>query len=114
MMQWDDVRRLCLELPGVEESSSYGTPAMKVGGKGLVRFHQGGEDVVLFDVGFDERDLLMETRPEVFHITPHYKDWPSVLVRLAAAGPQDIRGLIERRWRAVAPKRLLKDLDGSG
>ena len=106
-MDWDDVRRLCLELPGVEESSSYGTPATFIAGKGLVRFHQGGEDIVLFDVGFDEREMLMQAAPAVFHITPHYKDWPSVLARLSAVTPDDIRGLIERRWRKVAPKKLL-------
>jgi len=112
-MDWDDVRRLCLELPGVEDSTSYGTPAMKVAGKGLVRFHQGGEDIVLFDVGFDEREMLMETAPEVFHITPHYKDWPSVLARLAAATPDDIRGLILQRWKSVAPKKLVKNFEAS-
>ncbi len=111
-MDWEDVRRLCSDLPGVEDASSYGTPALKVAGKGLVRFHQGGEDIVLFDVGFDEREMLMEASPEVFHITPHYKDWPSVLARLSTATPEHLRGLIERRWRKVAPKKLLAQRPG--
>jgi len=29
----DTVRKLALELPGVEESTAYGAPAFKVGGK---------------------------------------------------------------------------------
>ena len=33
------------------------------------------------DVSFDEREMLMEAEPETFHITAHYKDYPSVLAR---------------------------------
>jgi hypothetical protein len=33
---WETVRQLALALPGVEEGTSYGTPALKVRGKLLV------------------------------------------------------------------------------
>ena len=32
-MTYDDVRAIALELPGVEEGTSYGTAALKVRGK---------------------------------------------------------------------------------
>jgi hypothetical protein len=44
---WDTVRQLALALPGVEEGTSYGTPAFKVKGKLLARFHQDGESMVV-------------------------------------------------------------------
>ena len=59
----------------------------------------------------DERDMLLESDPALFHITDHYKDWPTVLLRLEKADAAIVRGLLERRWRTIAPKKLLKDLE---
>ncbi len=110
-MTWDDVRRIALALPLVEESTSYGTPSFKVKGKFLTRLRPEDDSLVLVDVPFDEREMLMEAAPEVFHITPHYKDYPSVLARLQTVDPGSVRNFLERRWRNVAPKRVVKAHD---
>jgi hypothetical protein len=110
-MTWDEVTALAKRLPQVEEASSYGTPGLKVRGKLLTRLRLEDDSLVLIGVGFDEREMLMEAAPEIFHTTPHYKDYPSVLARLAAVDPGTVFNLLERRWRAVAPKRLVKAYD---
>lgn len=110
-MTWEEVCALAFALPGVEDGISYGTPALKVRGKLLARFREDGETLVLFDVGFDEREALIDSRPDVFHFTDHYRDWPIVLARLPATAPDDVRGLIERSWRLRAPKRVVADWD---
>ena len=110
-MTWDEVRAIALSFPGVEETTSYGTPSFKVKGKFLTRLRLEDQSMVLLEVGFDEREMLMEAEPTVFHITPHYKDYPAVLARLDGVHPGSLRGLLERRWRAVAPKRVIKAFD---
>jgi hypothetical protein len=42
---WETVSKLALVLPGVEESTSYRTQAMKVGGKPLGRLKEHGETI---------------------------------------------------------------------
>ncbi len=111
-MTWEDVRAIALSLPGVEESTSYGTPSFKVNGKFLTRLRPEDDSLVLVDVPFDEREMLIAAEPATFHITPHYKDYPSVLARLATVHPGSLRNFLERRWRRVAPKRLVKTYDG--
>jgi hypothetical protein len=111
---WDDVVRLGLALPGVEVSTSYGTPALKVGGKLMARLWEDGQTLVLVRIGFDQRELLMEVEPEVFFLTPHYQDYPSVLARLPKAQPAALAGLLDQIWREVAPKRLVKAREASG
>jgi hypothetical protein len=37
---YDTVRRIALDLPQVEEGTSYGTPALKVKGKLIVRLRE--------------------------------------------------------------------------
>ena len=104
-MTFDDVRALALPWPDVEDSTSYRTPALKVRGKLLARLREDGETLVLPGVERDERDMVIEAAPDVFHVTPHYADWPSVLVRLPAADVTHVEPLLRRRWAALAPKR---------
>ena len=68
----ETLRRIAFSFPGVEEGTSYGTRALRVKGKFWLRLKEDGQSVV-FRVGFDERDLLMQTKPKVFYITDHYK-----------------------------------------
>jgi len=42
-MNWDDVAAMGLELPEVEVSTSYGTPALKVRKKLIARLQEDGE-----------------------------------------------------------------------
>jgi hypothetical protein len=96
--------------PGVEDSTSYGTAALKVRGKLLARLHQSGDCFVLRAELLD-REILMQSDPEVFFITDHYRDYPWVLVRLASLEPGALPELLERAWRLVAPIKLLMKYD---
>ncbi len=103
---WDTVRRLALALPGVEEGTSYGTPAFKVKGKLLARFHQDGESLVV-KIEYAAREVLMGAKPETFYITDHYRCWPWILVRIASVDLEDLRGLLEEAWRSSVPRALV-------
>ncbi len=101
------IRTICLAFPGVEEGSSYGTPAFKVRKKLLVRMKEDGVTLVLRTAGLDDKEFLMETRPEIFFETDHYKGWPAVLVRLAKISDAELKAQIETAWRREAGKKLL-------
>jgi hypothetical protein len=103
---FEAVRKVGLALPGVEDGTSYGTPALKVRGKLLVRLKEDGESFVL-RIDFDLRDILMHAAPETFYITDHYRDYPAMLVRLATLDPEELPNLLEQAWRGVAPKSLV-------
>src|SRR5436190_18115901 len=97
---FDTVREIAGSLTGAQESTSYGTPAFKVKGKLFVRFHQGGEALVV-SVDFDEREEMMRTSPEKFYITDHYLDYPWVLVRMSSVTVEELRDLLIGSWRRV-------------
>jgi len=78
-MTYEEVRRMALAWPGVEDGTSYGTPALKIKGKFFTRLKEDGDSLVIKDVDPDERDMLMEASPDIFYITDHYKGWPMVL-----------------------------------
>jgi hypothetical protein len=109
----DEVRAIALSFPGVEEATSYGTPSFRVKGKFMTRLRPEDDSLVLVDVPFDEREMLIEADPATFHFTAHYKDYPSVLARLDSIHPGSLRNFLERRWRNVAPKMLVKAFDAA-
>ena len=106
------VRQLALALPGVEEGKSYGTPAFRVGGKILARFHQDEESLVL-KVEYAAREVLTGSQPDAFYITDHYRCWPLMLVRLKNVELNLLRELIEEAWRSLASKRAIVAFDAT-
>lgn len=104
----ETMRQICLEFPGVEEGRSYGRPSFLVNKKFFTRLRREDASVVLLEVGFDEREMLIEAEPETFHFTAHYKDYPAVLARITSLDPAQFKGFLERRWRKIAPKALVK------
>ena len=110
-MTRDEVHALIMAMPGVEEGASYGEPSYKVKGKFLTRLRSEDDSLVLMDIHFDEREMLMEAEPATFHITPHYQGYPSVLAKIAAIDARSLMDLLERRWRKIASKALLKAYD---
>lgn len=103
---WQDVLKIGLALPGVEEGTSYGTPALKVAKKFLTRLRtEDGSIVVMMPM--DEREIKMEAAPEIYHITDHYRSWPTVLVRLSNVPKKELAALLTRAWENAAPKKLL-------
>jgi hypothetical protein len=103
------VRSAAAHLPDVEESTWYGTPALKVRGKGFCRLKD--TDTLVLLCPMDEKEFLLEMEPGVFFETDHYKGWPAVLARLSRIDGERLRHQLERAWRYKAPKRLVRTYD---
>src|SRR5213596_3613406 len=101
MTTYETVRELARELQDVEESTSYGTPALKVKKKLMVRLKEDGKTIVLL-VGFDQRDILMQIDPETFFITDHYRGYPSVLAKLPRLNRRQLRDVLTMAYHYVA------------
>jgi len=94
---FDKVRKIGLTLPGVEESTAYGSPALKVHGKLLacVPAHRSAEPgSLVVRVDFDDRAQLLADAPDVYYVTDHYLDYNAVLVRLSRVTPDVLRELL--------------------
>ena len=105
-MTFDDIREIALSLPEVEETTSFGTPSFKVRKAMLCRLRDEGENLVV-RVDPLERAALLADPSGAYFITPHYEDYPYVLVRLAIVDPVEVRELLIEAWLERAPKRLV-------
>ncbi len=112
-MTKDEMEAIVMAFPDVERGMSYGSPAYKLNGKFFTRLRREDQSMVLMDVSFDEREMLMEAEPATFHYTPHYKDYPCVLARIADLHPGSFRNFLDRRFRKIARKTAVKAWDAA-
>jgi hypothetical protein len=111
---YEDMRALALslDLPAVTEAVSWGQPCLKVNGK-LWFFWSPTENAPVFKVPFEEREMLVETHPDTFFFTDHYKNHKLVLARPDRLDMDWARANLLRVWRELAPKKLVKALDSA-
>lgn len=113
-MTREEFAAIVLSFPDAEAGTSYGMPSFKVRGKFFTRVRDEDDSAVLQDVPLDERDLLIEAEPATFHFTKHYDGYPIVLARLATLEPDQLRGFLERRWRKLATRAMVRIRDAAG
>ena len=105
------VRKVALSFPLATERLSYGKPSFFVAKKFFTRLRSEDRSIVWIVGSIDERDNLIELDPKTYFITAHYRDYPCVLVRIKKINGAMLRKMLERRWHAIAPKKLLKKID---
>jgi hypothetical protein len=91
-------------LPGVEESTAYGFPALKLRGQLLAcvptnRSAEPNSLVVRMDL--DDRAELLAADPDVYYVTDHYVGFSAVLVRLSRVNHDVLRDLLGMAYKFV-------------
>ena len=115
MADADDVCRIALALPGVEEIESDGFD-FRVGGRGFVwsyperrpgRRRVIRTDIAVLYVGDEaEKQALLLGEPGLFFTAPGYDGWPLVMLRLAEVDVERLAELVLDAWRMRAPEAL--------
>jgi hypothetical protein len=108
MAGWDEVREIAGALPGAEESTTYGQPAFKVGGKlyAWLSPDRNARGALAVRVDPGEKELLLASDDTYFQ-TPHYDGHPILLVHLDRATREQLEERIEDSWLLRAPTRLV-------
>ena len=104
-INFNTVRKIGLTLPGVEESTAYGSPALKLHGKllaGIAVNRSAEPNSRGVCVDFEDRDELLAADPDVYYVTDHYVDHAIVLVRLSRVSPDVLRDLLGMAYKFVS------------
>lgn len=106
-IDFDTVRKIALALPGVEDGTAYGSPALKVRGQLLacIPVHRSAEPGSLaVRMDFDDRAELLAADPSVYYLTDHYIEYNAVLVRLSRIAPDALKDLLVMAHKFVTRK----------
>ena len=101
---FEAIRKMALALENVEETTSYGTPAFKVGRTMIARLR---DEIGALVVGMriEDREQLIAEDPETYFVTDHYLKYPYVLVNLSRVTPDAMRDLLRGAWRSAAAEK---------
>ena len=112
---FETVRKIGLTLPGVEASTAYGSPALKINGKimACMAINKSAEPgSLMIRVTNDDRDELIAAAPDIYYVTDHYEPYGAVLVRLSRVNADVLRDLlgmahrfVTRNAKSMKPKR---------
>lgn len=108
-----DVEAIARTLPGVEVTTSYGQPALKVCGTMFVCIasHKSAEpNTLAVRMDFAERDALINEEPGTYYLKEHYRNYPCVLVRLSRLSADALRDLVIGAHRYISAKSSKKPL----
>jgi hypothetical protein len=97
----EDVRAICLSMPGVSERVSWAQPAWFARTL-MARMWEDG----VVTVKTDERDALTGTDPQTYFWTPHHERSPRlVLVRLERVGADELHEMLSESYRIAGRPR---------
>jgi hypothetical protein len=120
---WDDVRRIALALPEAGERTSRDKAQWRVRDKLFVweRPLRPADIQALGDAApagpvlgarvehLGAKEALLADDPSVFFTTPHFDNYPAVLVRLDEITVEDLEEVVVEAWLARAPKRVAQE-----
>jgi hypothetical protein len=98
------VRAIAAKMDGTEEGTTFGFPAFKVRGKTFAWFPKKREvepGSLGVRMSILERDDLVAKEPAIYYVTPHYRDYTSVLVRVDLLTGQSLRDLLESSYEFI-------------
>ncbi len=127
MASLDDVERIAMALPEVEEGTSYGNRAWNVKKKSFAwerplskkdqrELGDRAPEGDLIGVRVDDemtKEMLCENESPAIFTTTHFDGFNAVLIELEKVDPDLLEDLIIDSWRILAPTRLAAKFDAS-
>ncbi|MET0447289.1 MAG: MmcQ/YjbR family DNA-binding protein [Aeromicrobium sp.] len=107
-VSWDQVVAFAVTLPEVAESTSYGTPSIKVAGKLMGRLRTDSDGALALKCGTAEKESLVAGPDPAFYTTPHYDGYDYVLVDLDLVDREELFELVDDAWHIAAPAKVRK------
>ena len=97
-----------LTLPGVDQGTTFGAPALKVHGNVMACVptnKQAEPNSFLFRMDRTQRAAMIAEQPSLYYAPPHYQDYDAVLVRLDRLTPELLPSLLAMAHNFVTRKR---------
>ena len=110
------VRRLMKRLPGVTEVEAWGTPTWRAGKMFAMyenNHHRSGRVGIWIKAAPGNNEIMVAANPKAYYIPPYVGVGGWIGVRLDGTVDWDeVAELLADGFRLVAPKKLVKELEG--
>jgi hypothetical protein len=114
MPAWRDAIAIARALPHVEVSTWYGTPGLKVAGKGFARLRTEADGGLVLMCSLEEKQRLLESGEPAYYTAPHYDGYGSIIVNLSKVDRDALHELIVQSWLIKATPKLRAEFRARG
>jgi hypothetical protein len=111
-VEFDTVLALAALLPGVKVSTSARGIALRLKGRlvACTAIHPSAEpNSLMVCIDFRTREALLAQQADTYYLTPHYRSYAAVLVRLAKIRRQELRNLLEQAAQFVGAQKAKRN-----
>lgn len=105
-MNFQELRRLCLSMPGAEERETWGEATFRVRDRIFAMASPEG-DAVSIKASLDDQSGLIAIDPKTFSASAYTGRYGWVRVRLRGVGPELMARLVASAWKRTATKRAV-------
>lgn len=109
-MTFQQLRRLCLSLPDVEERETWGEVTFRVRDKIFAMGSPDG-DTVSIKASLDDQAALIEMDADTFAASAYTGRYGWVRVRLRKVGVEMMTRLVTAAWKRTAPRRVVAEFE---
>ncbi|WP_258881302.1 MmcQ/YjbR family DNA-binding protein [Paenibacillus sp. sptzw28] len=108
----NEAREFILSLPETVEIDHFGKPSFRINNKIFATIQPDGITLTIKTVG-EDRTIYTTMDPETYRIPETFSKLNYMHINLYTASPEELKGLLNKAWRSVAPKRVVKAFDES-
>lgn len=111
-MRFEDFRRQCLALPGVEERETWGEATFRVGGRIFAMGSPDGTQVSI-KATLDDQAGLIAMDPKTFAVAAYTGRYGWVSARLGRMRKELAEKVLTNAWELTAPRRVVAENSGA-
>jgi hypothetical protein len=110
MITVDQVREMALSFPESKEMDHWGKPSFRANNKIFAVIQEDGVTLTIKTAG-EDRTIYTSMAPEIYSVPESFSNLNYMHVHLNLVDPKELSGLLEKAWRSVAPKKIVKAYD---
>ena len=110
MISISEIRNFIMKLPESLEVDHWGKPSFRLNNKIFAVLQEDGVTLTI-KISTQEREIYTQLEPKIFRVPETFSNLNYMHINTNLIKPEEAKLLIERAWRSVAPKRLIKQFE---
>ncbi|MFD0674903.1 MmcQ/YjbR family DNA-binding protein [Cohnella sp. GCM10027633] len=112
MISIAEIRKYAMNLPESMEVEHWGKPSFRMKNKIFAVLQEDGVTLTL-KTSAEEREIYTQLDPRIFRVPETFSNLNYMHVNTELINPEEARLLLLKAWKSVAPKKLIKEFEGS-
>lgn len=111
MISVSEIRNYIMKLPESVEVEHWGKSSFRIKNKIFAVIQEDGVTLTI-KTSAEEREIYTQLEPQIFRVPETFSKLNYMHVNTKMINPEEAKLLLLRAWKSVAPKKLIKEVEG--